>query len=57
MKTIFMIIATIVMGVVIYLGSTQLALGVAVGVVFGCLFTIVFSRKAEGKTHNQPLSC
>jgi hypothetical protein len=57
MKTIFIIIAAIGMGAVIYLGSTQLAIGVAVGVVFGCLFAVVFSKKVEGKSRNHRLSC
>jgi hypothetical protein len=45
MKTTFILIAAICMGAIIYLGSAQLAIGVAVGVVFGCFFTVTFSKK------------
>jgi len=57
MKTTFIIVATIGMGAIIYLGSAQLAAGAAAGVVFGCLFTIVFSKKAGEKKRSHPLSC
>jgi hypothetical protein len=47
MKTIFIIIATIGIGAIICFGSSQLAIGVAAGVVFGCLYTMLFSKKAK----------